>query len=48
MKMDCPSQLNKEKACEKENNKSGKGKNAYIAWEDNDTSSSSSEANYYI
>jgi len=42
MKMDCPSLVNKEKAQERKSNKSGKGVKAYIAWEDNATSSSSS------
>jgi len=42
IKVDCPSQVNKEKAQEKRNNRSIKNKRAYIAWEDNGTSSSSS------
>ena len=42
MKVHCPSLVNKEKAHEKKSNKSGKGRKAYIAWEDNNTSSSSS------
>jgi len=42
MKVDCPSLVNKEKTQEKKGNRSGKGKKAYIAWEDNVTSSNSS------
>jgi len=42
MKVDCPSLVNKEKAQERKNNKSGKDGKAYIAWEDNATSSNSS------
>jgi len=42
MKVDCPSLANKEKAIEKKSHKFGKGIKAYIAWEDNATSSSSS------
>jgi len=42
MKVDCPSLVNKEKAHEKKSNKSRKGRKAYIAWEDNATSSNSS------
>ena len=41
-KMDCPNQMPKEKASEKKYVKSKKPMRAYIAWEDNDTSSSSS------
>jgi len=37
MKVDRPSLVNKEKAQEKKSNKSGKGKKAYIPWEDNAT-----------
>jgi len=42
MKVNCPSLVNKEKAQERKSNKSGKGRKAYIAWEDNATSSNSS------
>jgi len=42
MKADCPNLANKEKTIEKKNYKAGKGKKAYIAWEDNASSSSSS------
>jgi len=42
MKAECPSIATKEKATEKKNNKSGKTRRAYIAWEDNATSSSCS------
>jgi len=42
MKVDCPSLVNKEKAQERKNNKSGKDGKAYIDWEDNATSSNSS------
>jgi len=53
MKADCPNLVNKEKTIEKKNCKDGKGKRAYIAWEDNASSSSSSsqediEANLYL
>jgi len=42
MKAECPSTATKDKAPEKKNNKSGKTRRAYIAWEDNVTSSSCS------
>jgi len=42
MKADCPNLANKEKSIEKKNYKAGKGRKAYIAWEDNASSSSSS------
>jgi len=42
MKADCPNLANKEKNIEKKNYKAGKGRKAYIAWEDNESSSSSS------
>jgi len=42
MKVDCPSLVKKEKAQERKSNKSGKGRKAYIASEDNATSSNSS------
>jgi len=42
MKADCPNLANKEKSIEKKNYKVGKGRKAYIAWEDNASSSSSS------
>ena len=42
MKADCPNLANKEKSIEKKNYKAGKGRKAYIAWEDNGSSSSSS------
>ena len=42
MKAECPSIATKDKAPEKKNNKSGKTRRAYIAWEDNATSSSCS------
>jgi len=42
IKTDCPSIAIKDKAPDKKNNKSGKSRRAYIAWEDNATSSSSS------
>jgi len=42
MKVDSPSIANKDKAPEKKKNKAGKTRRAYIAWEDNATSSSSS------
>jgi len=37
MKVECPSIAAKDKAPEKKNNKSGKTRRAYIAWEDNAT-----------
>jgi len=42
VKVDCLNLINKEKTHEKKSSKSGKGKKAYIAWENNDTSSDSS------
>jgi len=42
MKADCPNLANKEKTIENKNYKAGKGRKAYIAWEDNASSSSSS------
>ena len=42
IKTDCPSIGIKQKAPEKKNNKSGNTTRAYIAWEDNATSSNSS------
>jgi len=42
MKVECPSIATKDKAPEQKNNKSGKTRRAYIAWEDNATSSSCS------
>jgi len=42
MKLDCPSLVNKEKAQENNSNKTRKSIRAYMAWEDNDTSSNSS------
>jgi len=53
MKVDCPSLVNKEKAQERKSNKYGKGIKAYIACEDNATSSTSSshedvEANLWL
>ena len=42
MKADCLNLANKEKSIEKKNYKAGKGRKAYIAWEDNASSSSSS------
>jgi len=42
MKAECPSIATKDKAPEKKNNKFGKTRRAYIAWEDNATSSSCS------
>jgi len=42
MKAECPSIATKDKAPEKKNNKSGKTRRAYRAWEDNATSSSCS------
>ena len=41
MKTDCPNLANKEKNIDKKNYKAGKGRKAYIAWEDNTSSSSS-------
>jgi len=41
MKVEYPSLVNKEMAYEKKRSKSGRSRRAYIAWEDNDTSSSS-------
>jgi len=40
--MDCPSLVNKEKTNKKKDHKARKGRKAYIAWEDNDSTSSSS------
>jgi len=53
MKTDCPNLVNKEKTFEKKNYKAGKGRKAYITWEDNASSSSSSsqediQANLYL
>jgi len=42
MKADYPNLANKEKVIEKKNYKAGKGRKAYIAWEDNTSSSNSS------
>jgi len=42
MKADCLNLANKEKSIEKKNYKAGKERKAYIAWEDNASSSSSS------
>jgi len=42
MKADCPSLVYKEKANEKKSYKTRKGRKAYIAWEDNASSSNSS------
>jgi len=42
MKVECPSIATKDRAPEKKNNKSGETRCAYIAWEDNTTSSSCS------
>jgi len=42
VKADCPNLANKEKSMDKKNYKAGKGRKAYIAWEDNVSSSSSS------
>jgi len=42
VKADCPNLANKEKSIENKNYKAGKGRNAYVAWEDNASSSSSS------
>jgi len=42
MKVDCSNLANKEKSIEKKNYKAGNGGKAYIAWEDNASSSSSS------
>jgi len=42
MKMDYLSLVNKEKTNEKKDHKVGKGRKAYIAWEDNASTSSSS------
>jgi len=42
MKVECPSIATKDKAPGKKNNKSGKTRRAYIAWEDNATSASCS------
>jgi len=42
MKADCPNLGNREKSIEKKNYKAGKGRKAYIVWEDNASSSSSS------
>ena len=42
MKAECPSIAIKDKAPEKKSNKSGKSRRAYIAWEDNASSSSCS------
>ena len=42
MKTDCPNLVNKEKTFEKKNYKAGQGRKAYIAWEDNASSSSRS------
>jgi len=42
VKADCPNLANKEKNIEKKNYKAGKGRKAYIAWEENASSSSSS------
>jgi len=42
MKADCPNLANKEKSIDKKNYKVGKGRKAYIAWEDNASSSSNS------
>jgi len=41
VKTDCPNLANKEKNIDKKNYKAGKGRKAYIAWEDNTSSSSS-------
>jgi len=41
--MECPNQVHKEKAMENRKfNKNNKGKRAYIAWDENDSTSSSS------
>jgi len=53
MKVDCPSLVNKENANEKKSYKNGKRRKAYIAWEDNASSSNSSsqediEANFCL
>jgi len=42
MKANCSNLANKEKTIEKKNYKAGKGRKAYIAWEDNASSSNSS------
>jgi len=42
VKANCPNLANKEKSIDKKNYKAGKGRKAYIAWEDNASSSSSS------
>jgi len=42
IKVEFPNLLNKEKGQEKRSSKVGKSKSAYIAWEDNDISSSNS------
>jgi len=42
MKVECLSIAIKDKALEKKSNKSGKSRRAYIAWEDNASSSSCS------
>jgi len=42
MKMDCPSLVSKEKTNEKKDYKAGKRRKAYIAWEDNASTSNSS------
>jgi len=41
IKVKCPNLVHKEKDLEKKKSRSEKAKRAYIAWEDNDTSSSS-------
>jgi len=42
VKADCPNLANKKKNIDKKNYKSGKGRKAYIAWEDNASSSNNS------
>jgi len=53
MKVECPNLEHKEKGMDKKNNKTKKAKRAYIAWEDNATSSNYSskedqKANVYL
>jgi len=44
IKVDCPNNENKERGASKKGEKKGKAKKAYIAWQDNEVSSSSSSS----
>jgi len=44
IKADCPNNENKERGASKKGEKKGKAKRAYIAWQDNEVSSSSSSS----